>query len=165
MRPILILQTPTSSYVSPLHMLNTTIISLKLYKIYHSYCTTPCMSDYAKLICAVALEVAPIDVLSYHHVLLVLWTYCPMTTSPMALMPYRHQSYHNSVLSPTVLSLFCPIATSPIALLHYRRQSHRQIRYQAYHYYRLLLVSVLLSVLLATSPIALLAYHSDRPAW
>ena len=90
-----------------------------------------------------ALEVAPIDVLSYHHVPLVLWTYCPMTTSPMALMPYRHQSYHKSVLSPTVLSLFCPIAASPIALLHYRRQSHRQIRYQVYRYYRLLPVSVL----------------------
>ena len=78
---------------------------------------------------AVALEVVPIDVLSYHHVPSVLWTYCPMTTSLMALMPYRHQSYHNYVLSPIVLSLFCPIATSPIALLHYRRQSHRQIRH------------------------------------
>ena len=54
-----------------------------------------------------------------------------MTTSPMALMPYRHQSYHNSVLSPTVLSLFCAIATA-IALLHYRRQSYRQICYEAY---------------------------------
>ena len=119
---------------------------------------------------AVALEVAPIAVLSYHHVPSVLWTYCPTTTSPMALMPYRHQSYHKSVLLPTVLSLFCPIATSPIALLHYRRQSHRQIRYQAYRYYCLLPVSVLSDgpvikdivcsiICVVTSPIALLAYH------
>ena len=60
-------------------------------------------------ICAVALEVAPIDVLSYHHVPSVLWTYCPMTTSPIALMP----------------SQVCPITNCPVTFLSYRHQSYR----------------------------------------